>query len=91
MVFGDCVFKGLCCLIAGNSLSHLPSQCTHIFVEERDFHFKIRKVWKAQFGPLSHPLFTLLKGGTTDLIDASREDEIPGITSYIPVGRGARP
>lgn len=56
-----------------------------------DFHFKIRKYWKAQFGPLSHPLFTLLKGRTIDLIDESREEGIPGITSYIPVGRGAWP
>lgn len=32
------------------------------------------------FGPLSHPLFILLKGGRSDLVAKSREEASPGIT-----------
>lgn len=61
----------------------------HIFMEERDFYPKIRKkYWNAYFGPLSHPLFTLPKGGGIGLIDELTEEQSPGITSPIPVGRG---
>lgn len=59
----------------------------HIFMEEGRFYSKIRKkYWDAYFGPLSRPLFILPKGGVSDLVDKSREDASPGITSHTAVG-----
>lgn len=71
--------------VLSHPLSHPVHR--HIFMEEGGFYFKIRKKFgDACFGPLSHPLFILPKGGRGDLVDKSREDTSPGISSHIAMG-----